>query len=119
MDRGFSALVEDLDARGLLESTLVVGLGEFGRTPKINANAGRDHWPQCYSVVLAGGGVRGGTVVGASDRFAAYPHADPVTPADLAATIFWRFGLDPASEIRDTQNRPYKLADGQPITALF
>ncbi|MDR3621757.1 MAG: DUF1501 domain-containing protein [Paludisphaera borealis] len=119
MDRGFSALVEDLDARGLLESTLVVGLGEFGRTPRINKDAGRDHWPQCYSVILAGGGVRGGTVVGASDRFAAYPDTDPVTPADLAATIFWRFGLDPASEIRDTQNRPYKLADGQPITALF
>jgi hypothetical protein len=119
MDRGFSALVEDLDARGLLESTLVIGLGEFGRTPRINATAGRDHWPHCYSVVMAGGGVRGGAVVGASDRFAAYPASDPVTPADLAATIFWRFGLDPASEVRDAQNRPYKLADGQPITALF
>jgi hypothetical protein len=119
MDRGFSALVEDLDARGLLESTLVIGLGEFGRTPKINTTAGRDHWPDCYSVVLAGGGARGGAVHGASDRFAAYPTADPVTPADLAATIFWRFGLDPASEIRDAQDRPYKLADGQPITTLF
>jgi len=119
MDRGFSALVEDLDARGLLESTLVIGLGEFGRTPRINATAGRDHWPHCYSVILAGGGVQGGAIVGASDRFAASPTSDPVTPADLAATIFWRFGLDPASEIRDAQNRPYKLADGQPITALF
>ncbi|WP_435011070.1 DUF1501 domain-containing protein [Tundrisphaera lichenicola] len=119
MDRGFSALVEDLDARGLLESTLVIGLGEFGRTPKINATAGRDHWPDCYSVVLAGGGVRGGAVHGASDRFAAYPAVDPVTPADLAATIFWRFGLDPASEMRDAQDRPYKLADGEPITTLF
>jgi hypothetical protein len=119
MDRGFSALVEDLDARGLLDSTLVVALGEFGRTPRINKEAGRDHWPSCYSVALAGGGVRGGAVFGASDRFAAYPATDPVTPADLAATIFWRFGLDPASEIRDAQNRPYRLADGEPITALF
>jgi uncharacterized protein (DUF1501 family) len=119
MDRGFSALVEDLDARGLLDSTLVVALGEFGRTPRINATAGRDHWPSCYTVALAGGGVRGGAVFGASDRFAAHPATDPVTPADLAATIFWRFGLDPASEIRDAQNRPYKLADGEPITALF
>ena len=70
-------------------------------------------------MILAGGGVRGGTVFGASDRFAAYPATDPVTPADLAATIFWRFGLDPASEIRDAQDRPFKLADGRPITALF
>jgi Protein of unknown function (DUF1501) len=119
MDMAFSALIEDLDARGLLESTLVVGLGEFGRTPKINKNAGRDHWPDCYSVVVAGGGVRGGTIIGASDRFAAYPAADPVSPADLAATIFWRFGIDPSSEIRDAQGRPFKLADGQPITGLF
>jgi hypothetical protein len=119
MDRGLSALIEDLDARGLLESTLVIGLGEFGRTPRINATAGRDHWPDCYSVFLAGGGIRGGTVFGASDRFAAYPATDPVTPADLAATIFWRFGLDPASEIRDAQDRPFKLADGRPITELF
>ena len=119
MDRGFSALVEDLDARGLLDSTLVVALGEFGRTPRINKDAGRDHWPSCYTVALAGGGVRGGAVFGTSDRFAAYPAIDPVTPADLAATIFWRFGLDPASEIRDAQDRPYKLADGEPITALF
>ncbi|HZW31115.1 MAG TPA: DUF1501 domain-containing protein [Isosphaeraceae bacterium] len=119
MDRAFAALIEDLDARGLLSSTLVIGLGEFGRTPRINKNAGRDHWPDCYSLILAGGGVRGGQVFGASDRCAAYPASDPVTPADLAATIFWRFGLDPGSEIRDAQNRPFKLADGQPITALF
>jgi hypothetical protein len=118
-DRAYSALIEDLDARGLLESTLVVALGEFGRTPRINKEAGRDHWPHCYSVTLAGGGVRGGSIFGSSDRFAAYPASDPVTPADLAATIYWRFGLDPSSEIRDTQNRPFKLADGEPIRALF
>jgi hypothetical protein len=119
LDRSVSALIDDLEGRGLLDSTLIVGLGEFGRTPRINAAAGRDHWPDCYSVFLAGGGVRGGYVHGASDRLAAYPAADPVTPADLAATLFWRFGLDPASEIRDTQGRPYPLSTGTPVTQLF
>lgn len=119
MDRSLSALVEDLDARGLLESTLVIGLGEFGRTPRLNANGGRDHWPDCYSIVLAGGGVRGGTVFGASDRLAAYPALDPVSPADLAATVFWRFGIDPSSEIRDEQGRPFVLSEGRPIVELF
>jgi hypothetical protein len=118
-DQAFSALIEDLDTRGLLASTLVVALGEFGRTPKINGNAGRDHWPDCYSVVMAGGGVTGGAVHGASDRIGAYPASAPVTPADLAATIFWRFGIDPATEVRDQTNRPYRLADGEPIRGLF
>jgi hypothetical protein len=118
-DRAFSALVEDLDARGLLDSTLVVALGEFGRTPKINKNGGRDHWPDCYSVLRAGGGVPGGAVHGASDRIGAYPAADPVTPADLAATIFWRFGLDPATEVLDQTSRPFRLAEGEPIRKLF
>ena len=94
-------------------------MGEFGRTPKINATAGRDHWPNCYSVILAGGGVQGGITFGSSDKFGAYPDTDAVTPADLAATLFWRFGLDPEHEIRDLTGRPYKLADGQPIRALF
>jgi hypothetical protein len=119
-DRGFSALVEDLDQRGLLDSTLVVALGEFGRTPLIDDKlTGRSHWPFCYSVVLAGGGLRGGTVYGASDKIGAYPDADPVTPGDLAATIFWRFGLDPAFELHDLLGRPQKLATGQPLTKLF
>src|SRR5207244_713257 len=87
-DQSFSALVEDLDARGLLDSTLVVALGEFGRTPKVNGNRGRDHWPDCFSVVLAGGGVTGGAVYGASHRIGAYPAADGVTTGDLAATLF-------------------------------
>jgi hypothetical protein len=119
VDRALAALVADLDGRGLLDSTLVIALGEFGRTPKINANAGRDHWPFCFSAVLAGGGVRGGTVFGASDKLGAYPESDAVTPADLAATLFDRFGLDPAAEVRDLTGRPYRLADGQPIRALF
>jgi hypothetical protein len=117
-DQSLSALIEDLDARGLLESTLVVAMGEFGRTPKINANGGRDHWPDCYTVLLAGGGVQGGAVFGASDRSGAFPARDPVSPADLAATIFWRFGIDPSSEIHDLTGRPWRVADGQPVRSL-
>jgi len=118
-DRSLSALIEDLDQRGLLDTTLIVAMGEFGRTPKINALGGRDHWPDCYTVLLAGGGVKGGYVHGASDRSGAFPLADPVTPADLAATIFWRFGIPPATVIHDLTNRPWKISDGQPITQLF
>jgi hypothetical protein len=118
-DRGFAALIDDLTARGLLDETLVIATGEFGRTPKINGTAGRDHWPYCYSVILAGGGVRGGIAYGASDKLGAYPDADGVTPADLAATLYWRLGLDPAREIVDLTGRPYKLAEGRPIGAVF
>jgi len=118
-DQAFPALIDDLTGRGLLEETLVIAMGEFGRTPKINGTAGRDHWPHCYSVILAGGGVRGGITFGSSDKLGAYPDTDAVTPADLAATLFWRLGLDPAREIIDLTGRPYKLADGQPIRALF
>ncbi len=118
-DRALSALIEDLDARGLLDSTLIVATGEFGRTPKINGSAGRDHWPECYTVLLAGGGVRGGAVYGSSDSQGAFPATDPVTPGDLAATIFWRFGIDPATEIHDQTGRPHRLAAGEPIQKLF
>src|SRR5205823_5292516 len=100
-DQCFSALLEDLRQRGLLDSTLVIAMGEFGRTPKIGqitANAGtdatgRDHWPHCYSLVMAGGGVRGGQVIGASDELAAYPTERPVTPDDFLATIYSTLGL--------------------------
>jgi len=118
-DQGLSTLIDDLDARGLLDTTLVVGLGEFGRSPRINAHAGRDHWPHCYSIVLAGGGIKGGRVLGASDKIGAYPATDPVSPGDLAATIFSSFGLDPTREIRDITGRPWRLADGRPLTALL
>jgi len=118
-DQAFSALIEDLQQRGLLDSTLVVALAEFGRTPKINKSGGRDHWPDCYSILMAGGGVKGGAVYGASDRIGAYPAAEPATPADLAATIFWRFGIDPATEVRDQTNRPYRLSEGEPLRKLF
>jgi hypothetical protein len=118
-DQGLSALLEDLQARGLLDSTLVVAMGEFGRTPKINKSAGRDHWPDCYTAVLAGGGVAGGAVYGASDRVGAYPAVDPVTPGDLAATVLWRFGIDPKAEVQDQTGRPFQLAEGRPLRRLF
>ncbi len=127
-DRGFSALLEDLHQRGLLDETLVVAMGEFGRTPRIgqitsSAGAdknGRDHWPGCYSVLLAGGGVPGGTVVGASDAFGAYPARDPVTPHDLAATVYEAMGLPADTMLHDpAQDRPHVLSTGTPIRALL
>ncbi len=118
-DQAFAALIDDLAARGLLDTTLVIAMGEFGRTPRVNGTAGRDHWPHCYSVVLAGGGIHGGAVYGSSDKLGAYPETDPVTPGDLAATLFWRFGIDPKQEMADLAGRPYKLAEGQPIERLF
>jgi len=118
-DQSLSALIEDLDQRGLLESTLIVASGEFGRTPKINATAGRDHWPNCYSVLLAGGGVTGGAIYGESDKQGAFPISNPVTPGDIAATIYWRFGIPHRSEVRDSVGRPHRLASGEPIEAIF
>ena len=118
-DAAFSSLIEDLDARGLLDETLVVMMGEFGRTPRFNDAAGRDHWPHCFSVVMAGGGIKGGRVHGASDRIAAYPAADPVTPEDLLATLYHDLGVDPHSLIHDQQDRPFPLADGHPILGLL
>ena len=118
-DQALSALIEDLDTRGLLDSTLIVAVGEFGRTPRINKNAGRDHWPDCYTALLAGGGVKGGFVYGSSDRNGAYPDSDPVTPGALAATILSRFGLDAGDEIFDLGGRPWPLADGWPVDEIF
>ena len=106
MDQAYSALLDDLTDRGLLDETLVVWLGEFGRTPKINTNGGRDHWGPVFSVALAGGGVRGGRVYGSSDRLGAEPKSGRVKPADLAATIYHLLGFDPATEIRHTSGRP-------------
>jgi hypothetical protein len=92
-DQAASALLDDLDERGLLDETIVIALGEFGRTPRINGKAGRDHWNQCYSGWIAGGGLRSGIVVGSSDRLAEYPATSPMTPADLFATVFARLGI--------------------------
>jgi hypothetical protein len=118
-DQGLAALIDDLDARGLLDSTLVIALGEFGRTPKINGAAGRDHWPYCFTVLFSGGGVRGGSTYGASDKSGAYPDSDPVTPGDLAATLYWRLGFDPQREIHDLSGRPFRIAEGKPLSSLF
>jgi hypothetical protein len=101
--------LRDMDERGLLESTLVVWMGEFGRTPKINDNISRDHWPQCYTTLLAGAGVKRGFVYGASDKDAVYPARDPVRPDDLAATMFYLMGIDPHTEVYDAQNRPHLI----------
>jgi hypothetical protein len=119
-DHGFAALLDDHDSRGLLEETLVVWVGEFGRTPRINqANSGREHWPRCYSAVMAGAGVRGGCVYGASDRWAAYPASDPVSPDDLGATVLHALGVRPDTFIRDALDRPLRINDGAPLIPLF
>jgi hypothetical protein len=115
MDRGFAALVTDLADRGLLERTMVVNAGEFGRTPTINKDAGRDHWPNVYTTVLAGGGVRGGVVLGASDSKGAEPADAPVSPADLLATVYDRLGIPPTTELRDRLDRPMQLSDGRAL----
>ncbi len=119
-DQGLSALLEDLSQRGLLGETLVVWVGEFGRSPRISRwNAGREHYPACYSAVLAGGGVRGGQVYGRSDRLAATPAADPVSPADLTATIYHALGVSVGATLDDREGRPALLTEGRPLSALF
>lgn len=119
LDQAFSALIDDLSVRGLLDETLVVMAGEFGRTPKINAAQGRDHWGPLQSVVLAGAGVKGGQVIGSSDRDAAYPRDNPVTPEDLMATIYDAFGLPAHAEIADRQGRPQAISTGRSIADLL
>jgi hypothetical protein len=119
LDRAYSALLEDLQVRGLLDETLIVTVGEFGRTPRINPNQGREHWGPCYTALLAGGGVRGGQVCGASDRIGAYPSDNPVSPEDLLSTMYHAMGLDPQSELRDREGRPVRACDGRPVTAVF
>jgi len=118
-DQTLSALLEDLDARGMLDDTMVVWTGEFGRSPKINTDAGRDHWPQCYTVVLAGGGLKRGHIHGASDASGAYPKDSPCTPDDLSATMFHALGIDPGTELRDQLDRPIPVSYGSPIAGLF
>jgi hypothetical protein len=126
-DQAFSAFLQDLDERGMLDDTLVVAMGEFGRTPRIgqvtsSAGAtaeGRDHWPHCYTVLMAGAGINRGGVYGRSDNEAAFPVSNAVTPEDIAATIYHALGLDPESLIHDQLQRPHKLALGNPILDLF
>lgn len=115
LDQAMSALLADLNDRGMLSQTLVVVMGEFGRTPKMNTRAGRDHWPRAFSVVLAGGGVRGGQVIGASDGRGESVAERPVTPADLAATVYTLLGLDPSRELHTPDGRPIRLSTGQVV----
>ena len=112
-------LLDDLESRGLLDTTLVVWVGEFGRSPRINNIAGRDHWPACYPAILAGGGVQRGHVFGASDSKGAYPASDPVRPEDLSATMFYLLGIDPKTEIRDALNRPLPISAGRVIDGVL
>ena len=126
LDRGVSALLDDLDATGLLDETLVIVAGEFGRTPRIgpnpgNANkaVGRDHWSKVFSAVFAGAGVRGGQVIGASDKIGAYPANRLFTSGDFAASVYQALGIDPEAEMRDRLNRPLVLCKGAPITQLW
>jgi hypothetical protein len=118
-DRALATLLDDLEDRGLLDETLVLWMGEFGRTPRLNRNRGRDHWGFCQSVLMAGGGVRGGQVYGSSDQHAAYAALRPVSPDDLAATVFDRLGISLDHEIQDAQGRPLPLCAGRPVRGLF
>ncbi|HND55295.1 MAG TPA: DUF1501 domain-containing protein, partial [Pirellulaceae bacterium] len=117
-DQCFSALLEDLEQRGLLDETLVVWFGEFGRTPKFNGNAGRDHWGRVFSLALAGGGIRGGTVYGASDKHAAEPLDGAVAPRDLIATVFHLLGYAPDTELHDPVGRPIPVSRGNVIQQI-
>jgi hypothetical protein len=118
-DQTLSTLVLDLEERGLLDSTLVVWVGEFGRTPRISGNGGRDHWPQCYNAVLAGGGTKRGSVYGASDKIGAFPTQGQASPEDLAATMYAALGIDPATTIHDALNRPHPISTGRILTEVM
>jgi len=126
-DQSLSALLEDLAMRGLLDDVLVVWMGEFGRTPRMGVNfsnnsnnvGGRDHWCNCYSVVLAGGGVQGGRVIGSSDSQGGYPRERPVHISDLAATIYHALGIDPRAQLYDLQGQLRYICDGNPVQELF
>ena len=110
-DQAYGALLEDLQERGMLDKTLVCNLAEFGRTPRINPAGGRDHWPQCWSIYFAGGGVQGGRVVGRSDDKGAYPAERPVTPSEVVATLYKSLGVDLHTELPGPQSRPYPVTD--------
>jgi len=120
-DQGYSALIEDLDQRGMLDATMVCNLSEFGRTPRVNPAGGRDHWPACWTVYFAGGGVKGGRVVGRSDEIAAYPAERPVNPSEIAATIYHAMGVDMEAHLPGPQGRPFPVVDfgTKPVRELF
>ncbi|MBM4072394.1 MAG: DUF1501 domain-containing protein [Planctomycetes bacterium] len=120
LDQTFDALMHDLEQRGLLDETLLVMMSDFGRTPRVNASAGRDHWTSCYSVLLAGAGIRGGTICGASDGHAAYVKDRPIRPADICATIYHCLGIDPDTTVPDRAGRPLAISHGgEPIREVL
>jgi uncharacterized protein (DUF1501 family) len=112
LDQGLAALIRDLDQAGLLKSTLIMVSSEFGRTPKINPTAGRDHWPKVFSVMLAGGGIKGGLIYGSSNATASEPEQDPVEPGDLATTIYHQLGIVADKELMAPGDRPIEIIDG-------
>jgi hypothetical protein len=120
-DNGFTSLIEDLSQNGMLDNTMVLAMGEFGRTPKINPAGGRDHWPACWSMVMAGGGVQGGRIVGESDEIGGTPKSRPTTPAEVAATVYHSLGIDLGTELPGPQDRPIRVVDHgvEPIMELF
>jgi uncharacterized protein (DUF1501 family) len=126
-DQAFSALLDDLGERGMLDETLVVWTGEFGRTPRVgqrNSDAGagadgRDHWPNCFTSILAGGGAKGGMIYGKSDKHAAYPAADPVAPADLIATVYHLLGVPERQTVPDLSGRPVFIRPGRVVSELI
>jgi len=118
-DQTYTALLEDLKQRGTLDNTLIVAMGEFGRTPQLNPRGGRDHWPGVWSVLFAGAGVRGGQVIGKTDKIGAFPTTPPYSPNDVGATVYQALGVDPESEVRDRQGRPVRLNQGRAIEALY
>ncbi|MCA9119105.1 MAG: DUF1501 domain-containing protein [Planctomycetaceae bacterium] len=119
LDQGVATLLDDLESRNLLDGTLVMMLGEFGRTPKINNNQGRDHWGPCFFAMFAGGGVRGGQVIGRSDATGAYPVTKAYSPIDIGATVYQALGIPPNAEVRDRFDRPVRLNRGEVISPLY
>ena len=120
-DNGFTSLIEDLSQTGMLDNTMIVATGEFGRTPKINPAGGRDHWPACWPVVMAGGGIQGGRVVGESDEIGGAPKSRPTTPGEIAATVYHGLGIELETELPGPQGRPIRVVDHgvEPVMELF
>jgi arylsulfatase A-like enzyme len=120
-DHAYASLLEDLHDRGLLQNTLVLAMGEFGRTPKVNPAGGRDHWTNCWTILMGGGGIKGGQVIGASDEIGGYPRDRPIAPPDVAATIYKALGIDIETPIIGPANRPVPVVDygHDPINELF
>jgi len=119
LDFALSALIDDLHSRRLLDQTLIVVMGEFGRTPKLNTRGGRDHWPRVFSVAMAGGGIRAGQVIGSSDSVGEGPKDNPITPSDLASTIYTLLGIDPKKHLSTPDGRPVTISQGNTIKSLI